>query len=65
MVNTTAIKVKMVELGMKQRDLIRILNEKYGMDVDASYVSMCVNGVSSAPKAQKVRELIRKELNIQ
>lgn len=64
MVNTTAIKVKMVEKGLKQRDLLRILNEKYGMDVDASYISLCVNGISTAPKAMKVRELIRKELDM-
>ena len=60
--NGALIKIKMLEKGLRQRDMIAVMNEKYGMNTNPGEMSLAINGQLNTPKAQKIRSLIWKEL---
>lgn len=60
--NGTQIKIKMLKRGVRQRDLIQVLNDKYGMNTNPTEMSLTINGQLNTPKAQKIRDLVWKEL---
>lgn len=47
------IKVRLIELGKKNIDLIPELNKR-GMNVAPSELSLAINGVLQSPKAEKI-----------
>lgn len=55
-------KHRLIDLGLTQRDVIRILRERYGEKMDSSTMSQIIHGEYSGPKGDRVLKEIEEVL---
>ena len=56
------LKIKLLELDLRQVDLCRMYREETGNPMDAPKMSSIINGRYVGPKADEVLEFIRKKI---